>query len=145
GFVEDGPRVERENGVNGAAHGWIVGRDFLSVFAASGRTGRVTGTTPATHDNRRGTTMSVTFGADPVQLTDLGTKLHAQVTAIDDLKTAVTTALANTAWVGPSRAAFEAQWTTSFATALQSMQEAFSTAGTECHNRSTLLQNAMGA
>ena len=89
--------------------------------------------------------MSVTFGADPVQLTDLGAKLHAQVTAIDNLKSAVTTALASTAWVGPSRAAFEEQWTTSFATALQSMQDAFSTAGTECQTRSTMLQNATGA
>jgi hypothetical protein len=89
--------------------------------------------------------MSVTYGADPVQLTELGAKLLAQVTVIDDLKTAVTTALGNTAWVGPSRIAFELQWTTSFATALQTMQDAFSTAGTECQTRSTALQNAMGA
>lgn len=88
--------------------------------------------------------MSVTFGADPVQLTELGSKLLAQVTVIDDLKIAVNTALTNTAWVGPSRVAFESQWTTAFATALQSMQDAFATAGTECQTRSTALQNAMG-
>jgi len=88
--------------------------------------------------------MSVTYGADPAQLTDLGTKLLAQVGAIDQLRSAVGTALANTAWVGPSRVAFESQWTGSFAMALQAMQDAFTAAGTECQTRSVALQTAMG-
>lgn len=89
--------------------------------------------------------MTVTYGADPAQLTDLGGKLISQIGVIDDLRTNVNTALGNTAWVGPSRTAFEEQWTGTFATALKSMQDAFQTAGSECQNRSIALQSAMGA
>ena len=48
------------------------------------------------------------MGADTEQLHSLGTKLKAQMEAIDALTTTVTGALSSTTWEGPARAAVRA-------------------------------------
>jgi hypothetical protein len=58
---------------------------------------------------------------------------------------AVGSALGNTEWVGPARQQFEGEWNSTFQPTLTRLIEAFNSAGTDCINRSTALQQVMGA
>ena len=62
---------------------------------------------------------------------------------IDQIVTAVRSALGNTVWQGPARERFEGEWRSSFEPALARMQEAFDAAGTECKARAAALHAAM--
>lgn len=85
----------------------------------------------------------VTYGADPAQLSALGTQMKAQLETIDGIL-ALGTSVTTTPWKGPAREAFVGQWETSFKTNLENLKAAFETAGTECITRSASLEAAMG-
>ena len=85
------------------------------------------------------------YGANPEQLASLGRSLKQQITAIDQVMSTVTSALAGTTWTGPAREQFESDWNTSFRTALGKLNQAFEAAGNGCITRSTDLQQVMGA
>lgn len=84
------------------------------------------------------------FGADPEQLTHLGTTLSRQREAVDSIVSAVAQALSGTTWVGPARHAFENEWSTSFQTVLSRLSEAFDVAGRDCVMRADELRRVMG-
>jgi len=85
------------------------------------------------------------YGANPEQLASLGRSLKQQITSIESVMSAVSSALSGTAWVGPARDQFENDWNTSFRTALGKLNQAFDAAGSDCIARSTDLQRVMGA
>ncbi len=85
------------------------------------------------------------IGADPEQLTHLGTTLSRQRTDIEALMATVTSALATTTWSGPARQAFEQDWQASFRMALTRLGEAFDLAGRDCLMRANELRRVMGA
>lgn len=85
------------------------------------------------------------YGANPEQLASLGRSLKQQITAIEQVMSTVTSALAGTTWSGPARDQFEGDWNTSFRTALGKLNQAFDAAGGDCISRSTDLQRVMGA
>lgn len=85
------------------------------------------------------------YGANPEQLASLGRSMQRQIEHIDAITAAVTGALGGTTWVGPARDRFEADWNTTFRTALQRLGQAFDAAGTDCVARSAELQRVMGA
>ena len=89
--------------------------------------------------------MSVNYGAIPEQLTSLGRSLQQQNTSIDQVISAVSSALGGTTWSGPARDQFENDWNTTFRNALGKLKEAFEAAGADCVNRSSDLQRIMGA
>ena len=91
-----------------------------------------------------GTIMSM-YGANPEQLASLGRSLKQQITSIEGVMSAVTSALSGTTWVGPAREQFEGDWNTSFRTALGKLNQAFDAAGSDCIARSTDLQRVMGS
>jgi hypothetical protein len=84
------------------------------------------------------------YGADPEQLTALGTKLTAQNEPITDIQTVVFTTLAGTTWQGPARDKFEADWNDQFNPALNALKTAFEAAGAECTQRAASLTQVMG-
>ena len=88
---------------------------------------------------------TIMYGANPEQLTALGRSLQQQISAIDGVTSAVTSALNGTTWTGPARDRFEQEWNTTFRTALTRLNEAFNAAGQDCIARSTELQRVMGA
>lgn len=83
------------------------------------------------------------IGADVDQLHRLGDQLKMKPADIEALITAVTSALANTAWQGPARDRFESEWHSSFRPALGRLMDAFDAAGNECKSRATALHQAM--
>lgn len=85
------------------------------------------------------------YGANPEQLAALGRSLKQQITSIEGVMSAVTSALGGTTWVGPARDQFESDWNTSFRTALNKLNQAFDSAGSDCIARSSDLQRVMGA
>ena len=85
------------------------------------------------------------YGANPEQLAALGRSMKQQITAIDGLISAVSSALGGTTWVGPARDQFEHDWHTSFRTALDRLKQAFDNAGADCITRSSELARVMGA
>lgn len=89
--------------------------------------------------------MSVNYGAVPEELSQLGTKLSAQVNPINDIVSTVNGALGGTTWTGPARDQFENDWNVTFRGALAKLSTAFDTAGKDCVNRSADLQRVMGA
>ena len=84
------------------------------------------------------------YGADPEQLAALGRSMKSQMSTIDGVISTVTSALGGTSWDGPARQQFENDWNSVFRTTLNRLNEAFESAGTDCINRSTALQRAMG-
>jgi len=88
--------------------------------------------------------MSGLIGGDVDQLQRLGNDLQLKQGNIDEIMTAVRSALANTVWQGPAHDRFENDWHSSFEPALGRMKEAFDAAGTECKSRAIALQQAMG-
>jgi hypothetical protein len=85
------------------------------------------------------------YGANPEQLTNLGNSLRRQIDAINSVVGTVSAALSGTTWEGPARVQFEADWNTTFRTALDKLNSAFDAAGTDCLRRSQDLQMVMGA
>ena len=84
------------------------------------------------------------YGANPEQLTNLGTSLRRQIDSINSVVSTVSGALSGTMWEGPARVQFENDWNTTFRNALTRLSEAFDAAGTDCVNRSGALQQVMG-
>lgn len=84
------------------------------------------------------------IGADPDQLEALGATLCRQREAVESIVGLVTSTLAGTAWVGPARQAFEADWDGSFRSALTRLSEAFDLAGRDCSARALDLRRVMG-
>ncbi|MEI6498267.1 MAG: WXG100 family type VII secretion target [Actinomycetota bacterium] len=84
------------------------------------------------------------FGANPEQLTALGHNLQRQIDTITSVMSTVTTTLQGTTWVGPARDQFEADWNTTFRTALDRLNQAFDAAGRDCVARASDLQRVMG-
>ena len=75
------------------------------------------------------------YGADPEQLSALGSKLVAQNEPIAQIQSVVMTTLAGTTWQGPARDRFEAEWNDQFDPALNALKDAFTAAGNECTQR----------
>lgn len=84
------------------------------------------------------------YGANPEQLASLGRSLKQQITGIEGVMSAVTSALGGTTWVGPARDQFEQDWNTTFRNALNKLNQAFDAAGGDCIARSSDLQRVMG-
>jgi len=84
------------------------------------------------------------FGANPEQLTALGHNLQRQIDTITSVMSTVTATLQGTTWVGPARDQFEADWNTTFRTALDRLNQAFDAAGRDCVARASDLQRVMG-
>lgn len=89
--------------------------------------------------------MAGMIGADPDQLTELGSTLARQREVVEGIITLVSSHLANTAWSGPARQTFENEWQSSFRTALGRLGEAFDLAGRDCHGRANELRRVMGS
>jgi len=88
--------------------------------------------------------MAGMYGANPEQLTNLGSTLKNQVPPIDSVISTVTSVLAGTMWDGPAREQFEEEWNNTFRATLGRLKDAFEAAGTSCVTRATDLQNVMG-
>ncbi len=85
------------------------------------------------------------YGANPEQLTRLGTTLKRQIDSINSVMSTVSSVLGGTTWVGPSRDQFENDWNSTFRSALNRLNQAFDAAGQDCVLRSQDLQRVMGA
>ncbi len=85
------------------------------------------------------------YGANPEQLTKLGTTLKHQIDSINSVMSTVSSVLGGTSWVGPARDQFENDWNSSFRSALNRLNQAFDAAGQDCVLRSQDLQRVMGA
>ena len=85
----------------------------------------------------------VTYGADPAQLSALGTQMKSQLETIDSILLLGASVL-TTPWKGPAREAFVNDWDTKFKTSLEGLKAAFETAGNECVVRAANLESAMG-
>ena len=85
------------------------------------------------------------YGANPEQLTTLGTTLKQQVPPIETLVRTVTSVLAGTMWEGPARQRFEEDWNSTFRTALERLKTAFESAGNDCVMRAQDLERVMGS
>jgi len=83
------------------------------------------------------------WGADPDQLNELGATLKRQIDAVTAVMTTVQACFANTAWTGPARDQFEADWNSGFRTALARLNDAFAVTGQDCVARSQALRVAM--
>jgi uncharacterized protein YukE len=84
------------------------------------------------------------YGANPEQLTHLGTTLHRQIDAIAQVMSTVDSVLDATTWQGPARDRFVEDWNGSFKQALGRLNEAFGAAGRDCVARSDELRRVMG-
>lgn len=89
--------------------------------------------------------MPVMYGANPEQLTGLGTTLTNQIEVIRGVIRTVDSALGSTLWSGPAHDRFVQEWEGSFTAALNNLNEAFAAAGNDCKNRSGELARLMGA
>ena len=85
------------------------------------------------------------YGANPEQLTNLGTTLNRQIDVITQMMTTVEGALNGTTWQGPARERFAAEWNGSFKQALAKLNDAFGMAGRDCVVRADELRRVMGA
>ncbi|HYN31378.1 MAG TPA: WXG100 family type VII secretion target [Ilumatobacteraceae bacterium] len=85
------------------------------------------------------------YGANPEQLTTLGTTLTRQIDTIAQLMSTVDGVLNGTTWQGPARERFVEDWNGSFKQALNRLNDAFGLAGRDCVARSEELRRIMGA
>ncbi len=85
------------------------------------------------------------YGANPEQLTTLGTTLTRQIDTIAQLMSTVDAVLHSTTWQGPARERFVEDWNGSFKQALGKLNDAFGLAGRDCVARSEELRRIMGA
>jgi uncharacterized protein YukE len=86
----------------------------------------------------------VMYGANPEQLTHLGTTLNRQIDAIASVMSSVDGVLDGTTWQGPARERFVEEWNGSFKQALNNLNEAFGMAGRDCVARADELRRVMG-
>jgi uncharacterized protein YukE len=86
----------------------------------------------------------VMYGANPEQLTHLGTTLSRQIDAIASVMSSVDGVLDGTTWQGPARERFVEEWNGSFKQALNNLNEAFEMAGRDCVARADELRRVMG-
>ena len=84
------------------------------------------------------------YGANPEQLTHLGTTLNRQIDSIGQVMAAVDSVLNTTTWQGPARDRFVEDWNSSFKHALNKLNDAFGLAGRDCIARSEELRRIMG-
>jgi uncharacterized protein YukE len=84
------------------------------------------------------------YGANPEQLTHLGSTLNRQIDAITSVMGSVDGVLGGTTWQGPARERFVEEWNSSFKQALHKLNEAFGMAGKDCIARSDELRRVMG-
>ncbi|HSL74453.1 MAG TPA: hypothetical protein VK853_08295 [Ilumatobacteraceae bacterium] len=84
------------------------------------------------------------YGANPEQLTHLGTTLTRQIDVIAQVMASVDGVLAGTTWQGPARERFVEDWNGSFKQALGRLNDAFGLAGRDCVARSEELRRIMG-
>ncbi len=84
------------------------------------------------------------YGANPEQLTTLGTTLTRQIDTIAQVMSTVDGVLAGTTWQGPARERFVEDWNGSFKQALGKLNDAFGLAGRDCVARSEELRRIMG-
>jgi uncharacterized protein YukE len=85
------------------------------------------------------------YGANPEQLTHLGTTLNRQIDTIAQLMSTVDSVLGGTTWQGPARDRFVEDWNSGFKQALNRLNDAFGLAGRDCIARSEELRRIMGA
>ena len=85
------------------------------------------------------------YGANPEQLTHLGTTLNRQIDTIVQLMSTVDGVIDATTWQGPARDRFVEDWNGSFKQALNRLNDAFGLAGRDCIARSEELRRIMGA
>jgi len=85
------------------------------------------------------------YGANPEQLTHLGTTLNRQIDTIAQVMSTVDGVLGATAWTGPARDQFVEDWNGSFKQALGKLNEAFGLAGRDCITMSDELRRVLGA
>ena len=85
------------------------------------------------------------YGANPEQLTHLGTTLNRQIDTIAQLMSTVDSVLDGTTWQGPARDRFVEDWNSGFKQALHRLNDAFGLAGRDCIARSEELRRIMGA
>mgnify|MGYP001827545731 FL=1 len=85
------------------------------------------------------------YGANPEQLTHLGSTLNRQIDTIAQLMSTVDGALNGTTWQGPARDRFVEDWNGGFKQALNRLNDAFGLAGRDCIARSEELRRIMGA
>ena len=85
------------------------------------------------------------YGANPEQLTHLGTTLNRQIDTIEQLMSTVDGVVNATTWQGPARERFVEDWNGSFKQALNRLTDAFGLAGRDCIARSEELRRIMGA
>jgi uncharacterized protein YukE len=85
------------------------------------------------------------YGANPEQLTHLGTTLNRQIDTIAQLISTVDGVIDATTWQGPARDRFVEDWNASFKQALNRLNDAFGLAGRDCIARSEELRRIMGA
>lgn len=84
------------------------------------------------------------YGANPEQLTNLGSTLNRQIDSIAQLMSTVDGVLNTTTWQGPARERFVEDWNSSFKQALNRLNDAFGLAGRDCIARSDELRRIMG-
>jgi hypothetical protein len=84
------------------------------------------------------------YGANPEQLTHLGTTLTRQIDVITQVMATVDSVLGGTTWQGPARERFVEDWNGSFKLALGRLNDAFGLAGRDCVARSEELRRVMG-
>ena len=85
------------------------------------------------------------YGANPEQLTHLGTTLNRQIDTIVQVMSTVYGVLDGTTWQGPARDRFVEDWNGGFKQALNRLNDAFGLAGRDCVARSEELRRIMGA
>ena len=85
------------------------------------------------------------YGANPEQLTHLGSTLNRQIDTIAQLMSTVDGVLNGTTWQGPARDRFVEDWNGGFKQALNGLNDAFGLAGRDCIARSEELRRIMGA
>ncbi|MGK0273719.1 MAG: hypothetical protein ACI9N0_000087 [Ilumatobacter sp.] len=84
------------------------------------------------------------YGANPEQLSNLGTSLTRQIESINQVMTTVDGVINGTTWQGPARDRFVEDWNTSFKSALGKLNDAFGMAGKDCSARADELRRVMG-
>lgn len=84
------------------------------------------------------------YGANPEQLSHLGSTLTRQIDSIAQVMSTVDGVLNGTTWQGPARERFVEEWNGSFKQALTKLNEAFGLAGRDCVARADELRRIMG-
>ncbi len=84
------------------------------------------------------------LSATPEEVDAVGTTLEAQVGIVDTIKSDVNRQLANAAWTGGKKDAFQDQWTNVFVPALDELNVAFAETGRNCHTIAENTRIALG-